>query len=184
MTVRQGVVFAASFVAVIILAKCGVGGLSLNLEIRVVELATLLVTVFIALFVTSRLSDRRAEKDLLISNLRDVFESLKVCRDKYAAWAEMDKGTGKGGLDVGRAVRELSNAIDTSRSAVEMSMCSELTSEYVEIRTHYRNYKAAVTGGPFPSKGDKAGSFADEDRCYRAPNLALQSLLFKINRRR
>ncbi len=177
MTLRQGAGFAAVFAAVIVLARFRVAGLNLNGEIRVVELATLLVTVFIAVFVTSQLSDRRAEKDMLVSNVRDALDALRLCRERWTAGLETDKRSKKeAGRQVVRAVRQLSNAIEASETAVGMSVCSGLGPEYVEIRRHYYSYKMTVTGD--------ASFFSDEERCYRALHASLQRLLFHINRHR
>ncbi len=110
MTARQGVLFGAIFALVIALAKFHVAGLSLNGEVRIVELATLLVTVLIALFVTSQLSDRRAEKDLLVANVREAIDALRLCRERSLEVLEgSHRGKKEAGRELIRAIRQLSN---------------------------------------------------------------------------
>lgn len=100
MTLRQqGGVFTAVFAVVAGLAKFHVAGLSLNGEIGVVELATLLVTIFIAVFVTSQVSDRRAEKDLLMASVREALDALRRCRETSWARFEAEK---RGRSEAGR----------------------------------------------------------------------------------
>jgi hypothetical protein len=179
---------AAIFATLCVLAKFRVWGLILNPEIKPVELATLLVSAFIAFFLqyylASRVTDRRAEKNLLIANLRDVLLALRSCRDTFISCYESGKITEESRRQILMLVRGLSNTLDTLNTAISMSRCSKLAEEYPHLMELYLNYKIALTGGKFPSKPYAADSFSDHDRTHRALNTGLQSLLFKINRHR
>jgi hypothetical protein len=179
---------AAIFATLCVLAKLRVWGLVLNPEIKPVELATLLVSAFIAFFLqyylASRVTDRRAEKDLLIANLRDVLQALRSCRDTFHSCYESGKIAKESRKQILMLLRGLSNGLDALDTAIAMSECSKLAKEFFRLMDLYLNYKAALTGGKFPSKPYTADSLTDHDRTHRGLRTALQSLLFEINRYR
>src|SRR5580692_9938513 len=81
-----GAAMALGCVVVFFLADKGWQQFSINHELDPVNILTLGVNVFIAFaiqyYFAARATEDRAEKDILLDNLRDVFEMLRSCRDE------------------------------------------------------------------------------------------------------
>lgn len=108
-------VLAAVFVVVCVAARQQLFGLRLNLETKPVEVATFLVTVFIAGFLqhylATQVPDRRAEKNILIDNCRDCVAILKNCRDVFWTCYESGKMTKANRTSILGYVRSLANGL-------------------------------------------------------------------------
>jgi hypothetical protein len=161
-------------------------GLSLDLEIRPIEVVTLSVTVGIALLVgyylTNQINDLRAEKDLLIDDVRNVLRVLKSCRDTLNSCYDEGKIGPKSKTIILSHFHRLINGIDEIEAALGMSQCSSLPRDVASIKGAYLRYKMAATGGSFPSKPYSHSSISDQEQACHALNAELQSLVFKINK--
>jgi hypothetical protein len=166
-------------------AHRGMFGLCLNLEIKPIEIFTLAVTVIIAIllqyyFVSSHNADR-AEKELLMDNIRDVLATLRACR------AELDSCRGGAGISAKRAamiialIRRLSNELENLQTALGMSRCRKFGDDMERLREMYLAFKIAATGGYFPTKPYNQSSISSQEQAFRSLNVGLQKLLFRVN---
>ena len=161
-------------------------GLRLNLDIKPTELASLLVTVFIAVFLqyylATQVSDRRVEKNLLIDDCQDAAVILRNCRDVF--WASYDSGklTNQNKTSILRLLRSLANSLDAVETAVGLSQFSKLKSQAGAIKNAYFDYKNVLTGGEFPAKPYAADVLTEHEKSYRILNVRIKSLLFAINK--
>jgi hypothetical protein len=175
-------------VLVIVAAHACWFGLTLNLEIKPVEVLTLAVSIVIAVllqyFLVVKSSDLRAEKDILIGNISEVLTVLRSCRETLNSCHGGRKITPQIKGSVLSQIRQLSNGIDSVQLAIDLSQCKNLASEVDAIWTSYLDFKTASTGGSFPSIPYTAGSISDQERCWRSLHAKLQSLIFRINRSR
>ncbi len=150
------------------------------------NLATLGVNIFIAFFLqyyfAARATDDRAEKDILIDNVRDVFNTLRSCRDEVAASHGIGKISKESQKKIIKLYRNLSNGLDNLQTAIEMSGCKQLGNECEGISEKFFKYKAAATG-KFPHPYDPS-DIGYQDQTYRALNKELHSLAFKVNQYR
>jgi hypothetical protein len=171
---------------IVVLAHYCVFGFFLNLEIKPVDVGILAVNLFIALFLTQHLQDRannlRAEKDLLISYLRDVLVELKSSREALIAChdaSRINKNDKKAILSI---LRRIANGIVHVESALGMSQCSKLAKTYDNITEAYLQYKGSATGSGFPFKAYSQDQISEQERAYRKLVTKLNALLFQINR--
>lgn len=187
-----------ALVAILILGTlCGIfwightgwRGFSIDHTLNPVQLATLAVSVFIAYFLqfyfASRTAIERAEKEILLDDVRDVLSILRELRDLLMAC--YDNG-GKIGTtnakSIKRLLRQTANGLETLETAIGMSHCSKLEHECRTTQDALFSYKSASTGGNFPTNAYDAAAFNDQERTYRALNRALHDLVFKITRLR
>jgi hypothetical protein len=179
-----GTGIAALCVAVFLLADNGYGNLSVNHELDPINLLTLGVNIFIAFFLqyyfAARATDDRAEKDILLDNMRDVFNMLRSCRDEVMACHGVAEISTQNQKKIIRLYRNLSNALENLQTAVEMSGCRKLVRECETARDKFHRYKRAATG-KFPYD---ASDISDQGQAYRALMGELHSLAFKINKHR
>jgi len=167
-------------------ADTGLAGFSINHDIDPINLATLGVNIFIAFFLqyyfAARATDDRAEKDILIDNVRDVFNMLRSCRDEVNACHSVGKISRESQKKIIKLYRNLSNGLDNLQTAIEMSECKKLGRESEAIGERFYKYKAAATG-KFPHPYDPS-DIGYQDQTYRALNKELHSLAFRINQYR
>jgi hypothetical protein len=180
--------------AVLGLIACGViwaahacfFGLSLDTEIRPVEVLTLAVNIGIAVllqyYFTNKVSDLRVEKDLLIDDIREVRATTKSCRDTLNQCYERGKIGSQDSKLVLLLFRRLINGIEQVEAALGISQCSKFSKDIEPIKGCYLDYKMASTGGTFPSKPYSQSTISEQERICRDLNLKLQSLIFRINK--
>jgi hypothetical protein len=158
-------------------------GMTLNLEIKPLEVLNLVVTIgifgLLQFFLTNKITDLRSEKDLLIGNINDVLSTLRACRDALSMLHSLGKITPKHTNEILQLFRRLSNGITHIQDALKMSQCHKLSENIDEVWHACDHYKHAATSAPFPIKPT---SPADQDRAFRDLSSKLQSLAFNINK--
>jgi hypothetical protein len=166
------------------LAEAGWSNLSINHELDPINILTLGVNIFIAFFLqyyfAARATDDRAEKDILLDNVRDVFNILRSCRDEVIVCHGLAKVGKESQKKIIRLYRNLSNGLENLQTAIEMSGCEKLTKECESVRDNFYKYKAAATG-KFPYD---PSDISYQDQTYRALMRELHSLAFKVNKHR
>jgi len=158
-------------------------GMTLNTEIKPLEVVSLAVTIAIAFllqdYITNKTTDLRSEKDLLIGNINDLIAVLKTCRDTLEGCDFRGKILRSEKRQIVQSLRRASNAVGHLESTLNMSQCKELSTEMKSIRDACFRYKIAATSYPFPTKPTP---LALQDRAIGELLLSLQSLMFKINK--
>lgn len=166
------------------IANNGYWGYSINHDIDPVNVLTLGVNIFIAFFLqyyfASRASDDRAEKDILLDNVRDVFGMLRSCRDAVMSCHGVDDVSKESQQEIIKLYRTMSNGLENLRNAIEMSGCKKLTSDCDAVVKRFFAYKAAATG-KFPYD---SSDISGQERTYRTLMRELHSLAFKVNKYR
>ena len=183
-----GVVLLSIFTIVTIVAARHLCGLTLNLEVNVVDLAKLFVYLFIAVFLqyylATQIADRRVEKNLLIDGVRDAVSVLRNCRDTFLICYDSGKMTKQNKNSILGILRTLANGFDSLETAISLSQHGTLQKEVRVAKERYLDYKMVLTGGDFPVKAYGSTVAAEHERAYRTLHGGLQSLLFKINKAR
>jgi len=158
-------------------------GMTLNTEIKPLEVLSLAVTMAIAFllqdYLTNKTSDLRSEKDLLIGNINDLVAFLKNCRDTLEGCDSSGKILKSEKRQIVQSLRRASNAVGHLESTLNMSQCKTLSTEMKSIRDACLRYKIAATSYPFPTRPTP---LALQDRAIGELLLSLQSLMFKINK--
>jgi len=158
-------------------------GMTLNLEIKPLEVLNLAITIAIAIllqyFLTNKITDLRNEKDILIDDVTDVLGTLRACRDALSALHGRGKITPADTNQVLQLFRRLSNGITQMEDALRMSQCNKLSNEIAGIWHACDHYKYAATCAPFPVQPTPP---SEQDRGFRDLSSKLQSLAFKINK--
>lgn len=185
---KVATVLLIAFIAITVAAARRCWGLSLSPEIRVVDLATLFLTLFVAVFLqyylATQINDRRVEKNLLLDGVRDAISVLRGCRDTFLTCCGSAKMTKRNASSMLMMLRALSNGIESLETAISMSQFASLRKEVLVVKEKYLDYKMVLTGGDFPPKAYSPGVSAEHERAYRSLRVELQSLMFKINRSR
>lgn len=121
------------FVSVCVVAGLGVWGLTLSREIKPIDLALLLVNLFIAVFLqyylATRINDLRAEKNLLIDEIKDATSILKSLRED----CEKPSLTLEERKRVLYSLRRLANALDGIETMLGSSQLVHVQEEFAAI---------------------------------------------------
>lgn len=182
-------VLASVFVTVTAVALFGFLGLSLDRQLKPVELASLFVNVFIAVFLqyffASRQSTRRVEKDLLIGNISEAIKILRSCRDIFLLVAQKGtKFTKTEQTGLLTSLRNLANELEGAERASGYSSKGLDVQHWEKTQRLLQDYKRVLTGGAFPSKPYPVSIHGEENQAFRALHDQLTSLIFQINRLR
>lgn len=149
-------------------------------------MGTLAINVFIAIFLqyflAGRARDTRAEKDLLIEDVRDVIAKLRACADTLYACHSASRITEPQARTIKSLTRQLSNDILSLKYLVSASQCKKLASRCDGLQLDYVAFKRAATGGSFPTKPYNSIERGDQERAFRTLNSSLQALVFDINK--
>jgi hypothetical protein len=179
-----GYCLAIFCIAVFVIADNGYWNYSLNHELDPVNVVTLAVNIFIAFFLqyyfASRASDDRAEKDILLDNMRDVFGMLRLCRDEVISCHGIAKVSKASQQKIIRLYRTLSNGLVNLKIAIEMSGCTKLTGHCDTALKRFFDYKVAATG-KFPYD---SSDISYQEQTYLNLMKELHSLAFKLNKHR
>src|SRR5579864_8428915 len=131
--IRLVIGVALLYLATVLAAHLGWFGLRLNPEIKPVELAIFFVNVSIAVYVGRYFATKdrnlRAEKDLLIPDLRDVLACLKESREILTdchAVSRMTPEKRKGVLSI---MRRLANGLENLQTELAVSQCKRLATD-------------------------------------------------------
>jgi hypothetical protein len=180
------ILLAICFLIIIAAAAFHICGLTLNLEIKPVDLATLIVYVFIAVFLqyylATRINDLRVEKNLLIDDVRDAISVLRSCRDTFSMYYESKALTKQNKTSILGMLRTLANRLDSLETSISLSNVAKGKKDLHVPKKSYIDYKMVLTGGDFPVKAYGPSMPAEHDRAYRSLQNELKLLLFKINK--
>ena len=144
-------------------------------------LATVVLTILVAILGQKRFSEDRAEKDLLITTIQDAVSSTQ------AVTAELSSAYRRRQNDNESTTRLLDdlgtdlNALVTLLGEVKHPAAFE-TAQLL-FRTDYRKLRQAVSGGTFPAQPYSAQAYATAKYQCDALVVALRRLVVVVNRK-
>jgi hypothetical protein len=180
--------FLCFYVLIVIVAARRVVGLSLNLEISAIDLANLFVGLFIAIFLqyylATTVNDRRHEKSILIDALREASADFRACRETFHSCVDEGRISADAASTMKTRLRGLANTLDLFERTLDQSVFAGAKGDYGMLKSHFFNYKGALTGGSFPANPYSSEAVQAEDRAYRQLHTSIFEMMFRIIRRR
>lgn len=157
-------------------------------QINIIDLATLLVTIFLAFYIPAFLSKHmenlRFEKEVIIkkiialqSSFNEVNKLVTECVQKNAV------SQSKCHLII-NSFTSISNELETVITLINYSHPKKLKPELTELKTFRREYKNLVTGGQFQHQNFKYSALTkkEEEKLFNKIDHSICMLIFKINR--
>lgn len=158
-------------------------------KLNVVDLATLLVTIFLAFYIPSilekKLHNRRYEKETNIKKLEEIQGTIKdiniIVKECYRK-NSISKTNERLILSY---FTTLSNQIKTFINLVSICHSGCFIPEISNLRNARKNYKDCITGGGFQTKGYvfSSGVKNEEERLFQDFDKQICELIIKINKR-
>ncbi len=166
-------------------AICGWFGLSLRNEVRPLEAVTLatnlLIAFFLQRFITTRINDLRAEKNVLIDASKEIIRLLCEVRERTDSQLQKSTIDEENRFVILAGFRRVANAITDLEENVAMSHLGSIKQSFPAIWSRYYALKSVATGGGFPTKGYSIPQRNSQELLFRALKTKCRRLVFTIN---
>ena len=146
-------------------------------------ISNITITVFIAFLLQQYLqkfiSDKRTEKDILISVIEEVENSLDFLHEKFIDCCDDKKLTPDDQQIIKNKQRDLSNRLHFAQQSLEK--CA-YTFDVTEIQKEHTKYKEVVTGESFDKKLYLNADKETAEKIYLKMKQDLQNMIIDINK--
>lgn len=131
-------------------------------------------------YVTKRIGDKRAEKEHLITLVKESVKWIQDVRTKFLACYNKGSIEKSDEQEIKVLLKNFSNSLAQIRLGFEHCNYKEELKKFGEIDNLYYKYKAEITGGNFPSEAYHSGNFHREETGYQTVHSELQKLILTI----
>jgi|694.fasta_scaffold03634_8 hypothetical protein len=156
-------------------------------KINIVDLTTLLITIFLALYIPAfldrRIQDKRYEKEVIIRKIEMLQNSFKDVNKLVTECVQKNSTSQTNCHLIINCFTSISNELETVITLLDHCYKGKLIKEINEIKVFRRDYKNLVTGGKFQSKNFKYSALTkkEEEKLYNNIDKAICLLIFKVN---
>lgn len=156
-------------------------------KIDVVGLATLVVTVFLAvyipIFLERNMHNKRSEKDVIIRKIEALQGTIQTVNRTVAECVQKLAVSTANTYQIISLFTTISNELDTIITLSEHCGKNKFKDDFEEIKSCRFQYRKMVTGGDFQKKGFKYSILdkKEEEKIYHRFDKALCVLIFKVN---
>ena len=156
-------------------------------KIDVVGLATLIVTIFLAvyipIFLERNMHNKRSEKDVIIRKIEALQGTIRTVNHAVAECVQKQAVSSANTYQLVSLFTTISNELDTIITLSEHCGKNKFKDDFEEIKSCRFQYRKMVTGGDFQKKGFKYSILdkKEEEKIYHRFDKALCVLIFKVN---
>ena len=157
-------------------------------KINIIDLATLLVTVFLAIYIPAfldrQMQNSRYEKDVIIRKIEALQTSFKEVNKLVTECVQKNTVSQINCHSIINSFTLISNELGSVITLIEYCHAKKLDTELVELKILRKDYKDLVTGGSFQQRNFKYTALTkkDEEIIYNKIDKAICMLIFKVNR--
>jgi len=172
---------------VVALFVCKFTIVTVEYKITVGEILTVVVTLVVvamaADLLTRRAADTRIEKDILLDDVMAFNAAVIVvsafCRGSRKK-ADLDAA---GRNEVLNLLRDAAGALEILEGNLKLCEGTVGTVDLGLLKTAFRDYKSALTGGVFPNQPLDDDTYLESERKLGKLKAAISSVRFEVNRR-
>jgi hypothetical protein len=156
-------------------------------KIDVVGLATLVVTIFLAvyipIFLERNMHNKRSEKDVIIRKIEALQGTIRSVNHAVAECVQKQTVSSTNTYQLICLFTTISNELDTIITLSEYCGKNKFKDDFDEIKSCRFQYRKMVTGGNFQKKDFKYTMLdkKEEEKIYHQFDKALCVLIFKVN---
>jgi len=156
-------------------------------KIDIVGLATLVVTIFLAvyipIFLERNMHNKRSEKDVIIRKIEGLQSTIRAINYTVAECVQKQTVSSSNNYHLLRLFTTVSNELDTIITLADYSEKDRFKDDFAEIKNFRFQYRKMVTGGDFQKKGFKYSILdkKEEEKIYHRFDKSLCVLIFKVN---
>jgi len=166
-------------------SNAGWFGLSLKKEVRPLEAIALVVNLLIAFvlqrFFTTKITDLRAEKNVLIDSAKDILRQLVELREQTEGQFQKEFIDSESATSIKYAFRRSANALTALQGSIGMSHLRSVRDNIHPVWSDFYDLKAVATGDNFPAKGYSIKQLNSQNRLFDSLGAKLRELIFQIN---
>lgn len=156
-------------------------------RINIVSLASLIVTIFLAIyipfFLERNIHNKRNEKDVIIRKIEALQSTIKNVNQTVGECVQKQSVSSTNSYKIIGFFTTVSNELDTIITLTEICSKNKFKEDFEEIKRCRFEYKNIVTGGGFQKEDFKYKQLdkKEEENAYHRFDIALCRLIFKIN---
>jgi hypothetical protein len=156
-------------------------------KIDIVGLATLVVTIFLAvyipIFLERNMHNKRSEKDVIIRKIEVLQTTIRNVNNTVGECVQKQAVSTANSYHLISLFTSISNELDTIITLSEHCGKDKFKENFEEIKSCRFQYKNIVTGGDFQKKGFKYTILdkKEEEKIYHKFDKLLCVLIFKVN---
>ncbi len=156
-------------------------------KIDIVGLATLIVTIFLAvyipIFLERNMHNKRSEKDVIIRKIEALQGTIRNVNHIVGECVQKQTVSSANSYYLISLFTSISNELDTIITLSEHCGKDKFNKDFEEIKNCRFQYRTMVTGGDFQKKGFKYTILdkKEEEKIYHKFDKALCVLIFKVN---
>jgi hypothetical protein len=156
-------------------------------KIDVVGLATLVVTIFLAvyipIFLERNMHNKRSEKDVIIRKIEALQGTIQTVNHTVGECVQKQSVSSANTYLIMSLFTTISNELDTIIKLSDLCGKDKFKADFEEIKSCRFQYRKMVTGGDFQKKDFKYSILdkKEEEKIYHQFDKALCVLIFKVN---
>ncbi|MDD3772551.1 MAG: hypothetical protein PHC38_07840 [Weeksellaceae bacterium] len=157
-------------------------------KIDIVGMATLVVTIFLAVyipvFLERNMHNKRSEKDVIIRKIEALQVTIRTVNYTVAECVQKQTVSSANKALIVNLFTTISNELDTIIKLSDLSKKNKFNKDFEEIKYIRYQYRKIVTGGDFDAKRGFKFTMLDkkeEEKIYHQFDKALCVLIFKVN---
>lgn len=156
-------------------------------NINLVDLATLLVTIFLAIyipiFLEKHMYNKRYEKEVIIRKIESLQNTVKEVNKTVTECVQKNVVSTTNSHFIINHFTNISNELDTLITLIDFCQKDKFKDEIAKIKSLRHQYKTTVTGGNFQRKNYKYQALTkkEEEIIYHKFDKELCLLIFKVN---
>lgn len=156
-------------------------------KIDIVGLATLIVTIFLAvyipIFLERNMHNKRSEKNVIIRKIEALQNTIRAVNHIVSECVQKQSVSSANSYRLIGLFTTISNELDTIITLTDYCEKNRFKEDFKEIKNCRFQYRKMVTGGDFQKKGFKYSILdkKEEEKIYHEFDKALCVLIFKVN---
>jgi hypothetical protein len=156
-------------------------------KIDIVGLATLVVTIFLAvyipIFLERNMHNKRSEKDVIIRKIEALQGTIRSVNYTVSECVQKQSVSTANTYQLISLFTNISNELDTIITLSDYCKKNKFKDDFEKIKRCRFQYRKMVTGGDFQKKGFKYSILdkKEEEKIYHKFDKALCVLIFKVN---
>jgi hypothetical protein len=156
-------------------------------KIDIVDLSTLLVTIFLAVyipvFLERNMHNKRSEKDVIIRKIEALQGTIQTVNHLVGECVQKQAVSSANTYLLMGLFTTISNELDTVIKLTDLCGKDKFKDDFEEIKSCRFQYRKMVTGGGFQKKNFKYTILdkKEEEKIYHQFDKALCVLIFRVN---
>lgn len=156
-------------------------------KINIVDLTTMLITIFLAIYIPAfldkHMQNKRYEKEVVIRKIEGLQSTMKEVNKIVTECVQKNSVSVSNNYSIINSFTTISNELDTLITLIDHCQKDKFKAEIERIKSLRHQYRTTVTGGNFQHRNFKYSALTkkEEEIIYHKMDKELCMLIFKVN---